>query len=72
VHGELTEDGKWSGIIGMLADRQVEVSCADLTMTSSRVDVVDFIEPVWNDRCRCKQKNLSCIIDSEIYTITSV
>jgi ABC-type amino acid transport substrate-binding protein len=50
LHGELLEDGKWDGIIGMLAARQVDVSCSDLTMTTSRVDVVDFIEPIWADR----------------------
>ncbi|GFG39908.1 hypothetical protein Cfor_03352, partial [Coptotermes formosanus] len=50
LHGELVEDGKWTGVVGMLADRHVDASCCDLTMTTSRVDVVDFIEPVWADR----------------------
>jgi hypothetical protein len=51
LHGELLEDGKWTGVMGMLTDRHVDASCSDLTMTTSRVDVVDFIEPVWADRC---------------------
>jgi hypothetical protein len=52
MHGELLEDRKWNGIIGMLADRQVNISCSDLTMTTPRVQVVDFIEPVWTSRYR--------------------
>jgi hypothetical protein len=52
MHGELLEDGKWNGIIGMLADRRVNTSCSDLTMTTSRVEVVDFIEPMWTSRYR--------------------
>lgn len=50
LHGELLEDGNWNGIIGMLAARQVDASCSDLTMTTSRVNAVDFIESVWTDR----------------------
>lgn len=50
LHGELLKGGKWTGVMGMLTDRQVDASCSDLTMTTSRVDVVDFIEPVWTDR----------------------
>jgi len=37
--------------MGMLTDGEVDVSCSDLTMTTSRVNVVDFIEPVWTDKC---------------------
>ncbi|KDR17642.1 probable glutamate receptor [Zootermopsis nevadensis] len=50
LHGENLKDGKWNGVVGMLAARQADVSCSDLTMTTSRVDVVDFIEPIWTDR----------------------
>jgi len=50
LHGELLVDGKWTGIMGMLTDGNVDASCTDLTMTTPRVNVVDFIEPVWTDR----------------------
>ena len=50
LHGELLVDGKWTGIMGMLKDGKVDASCSDLTMTTSRVRVIDFIEPVWADR----------------------
>jgi ABC-type amino acid transport substrate-binding protein len=60
LHGELLVDGKWSGIMGMLTEGEVDVSCSDLTMTTSRLNVVDFIEPVWADRCvyRCVILNI--------------
>jgi len=51
VNGELLVDGRWTGVMGMLTDGKVDASCSDLTMTTSRVNVVDFIEPVWADRC---------------------
>jgi hypothetical protein len=50
LHGELVGDRKWNGIVGMLADRQVNISCSDLTMTTPRLEVVDFIEPMWTSR----------------------
>lgn len=50
LHGEFVGDRKWNGIIGMLEDRQVNISCSDLTMTTPRVEVVDFIEPLLTSR----------------------
>ena len=44
--GALSRDGKWTGIIRMLIDQEVDVAVADVTMTSQRVMVVDFSFPI--------------------------
>jgi len=78
LHGELLVDGKWTGIMGMLTDGKVDASCSDLTMTTPRVRVVDFIEPVWADRCVCKKtyhrlcEDVACYLCGECYPYSAL
>jgi hypothetical protein len=68
LHGELLADGKWSGIMGMLTRGEVDASCSDLTMTKSRLNMVDFIEPVWADRCVCsKVYHIQCYPNTALW-----
>jgi hypothetical protein len=59
--------------MGMLTDGKVDASCSDLTMTTPRVRVVDFIEPVWADRCVYKntyhrfREEVTCYLYGEYY-----
>ncbi|KAJ4428309.1 hypothetical protein ANN_24328, partial [Periplaneta americana] len=43
-------NGSWTGLIGMLQRREVDVVNADVTMTSERLDVVDFMTPLVSTR----------------------
>ena len=38
---------RWNGIIGVLADNRAEFSLNDLTVTTSRSQVVEFIAPIY-------------------------
>ncbi|XP_066598107.1 glutamate receptor ionotropic, delta-2-like [Prorops nasuta] len=40
------EMGKWTGVIGELVSGQADVGVAEFTMTTSRLDVVDFTLPL--------------------------
>ena len=37
--------GGWSGLVGMLRRNEIDVIAADLTVTSSRLEVMDFSKP---------------------------
>jgi len=43
--GNRMEDGKWTAIFGMLQRREVDAAYMPVTMSSSRLNVVDFIAP---------------------------
>jgi len=43
--GNMVGNGNWSGVFGMLQRREVDVAYLPLTMSSSRLDVVDFTMP---------------------------
>jgi len=40
--GYMLEDGNWTAIFGMLDRREVDVGYMPITMSSSRLDVVDY------------------------------
>jgi hypothetical protein len=40
--GHVLPNGSWSGILGMLQRREVDVAYISVTMSSSRLDAVDF------------------------------
>ena len=43
--GNIFGNGNWTGIFGMLQRREVDVAYMPVTMSSSRLDVVDFTMP---------------------------
>ncbi|XP_055932763.1 glutamate receptor ionotropic, delta-1-like [Argiope bruennichi] len=43
--GVMDDNGNWSGLIGMLQRKEVDIAFNFLTITEERVDVVDFSEP---------------------------
>ena len=38
---------RWNGIIGVLAENQAEFSLNDLTVTTTRSEVVQFVAPIY-------------------------
>ena len=40
--------GEWSGLIGDLAKGETDIVVADLTMTSEREEVIDFVSPYFD------------------------
>jgi hypothetical protein len=43
--GNMMKNGSWTGIFGMLQRREVDVTYISVTMSSSRLDLVDFTFP---------------------------
>jgi len=43
--GKMMENGNWTANFGMLQRREADVTYIAVTMTSSRLDVVDFTVP---------------------------
>jgi hypothetical protein len=43
--GKMIGNETWSGIFGMLQRREIDVTYLPVTMSSSRLDVVDFTVP---------------------------
>jgi hypothetical protein len=43
--GNMIGNGNWSGIFGLLQRREVDVTYIPVTMSSSRLDVMDFTLP---------------------------
>lgn len=41
--GRLSEEGNWTGMIGMVQHNKTDIAIGDLTITESRTKVVDFI-----------------------------
>ncbi|KAJ8681897.1 hypothetical protein QAD02_017689 [Eretmocerus hayati] len=50
--GSKQEDGTWTGIIGMLVRKEIDLAAAELLMTSDRLDAVLFTTPVFSTKCR--------------------
>jgi ABC-type amino acid transport substrate-binding protein len=46
--GKLQADGTWNGMIGMIMRDEADIAIADLTITRSREQVVDFTLPFMN------------------------
>lgn len=47
-YGKRHENGTWSGMIGEVINREVDLAIADLTITLEREEVVDFTMPFMN------------------------
>ncbi|GBM43642.1 Glutamate receptor ionotropic, delta-1 [Araneus ventricosus] len=43
--GAMSENGSWTGLIGMLQRKEIDIAFNFLTITEERVEVVDFSEP---------------------------
>lgn len=46
--GELSADGKWTGLIGMLHEGQCDMAIEDIGITMERSKVVQFSYPYYN------------------------
>ena len=42
---EQSSGGGWTGLVGMLLRQEIDVIAADLTITASRLSVMDFSKP---------------------------
>ena len=42
---EQSAGGGWTGLVGMLLRNEIDVIAADLTITASRLSVMDFSKP---------------------------
>ncbi len=47
-YGRKYEDGSWSGMIGDLASGDIDIIVADLTMTSEREEIIDYVSPYFD------------------------
>ena len=54
-------DGHWSGIIGDILDRRVDAVVSEMSVTTERLRVVDFLVPYY------EQSKLAVITVSVIY-----
>ena len=43
--GNMIENGTWTSVLGMLQRLEIDVAHMPITMSSSRLDVVDFTMP---------------------------
>eukprot|EP00095_Tigriopus_kingsejongensis_P001374 snap_masked-scaffold1253_size52701-processed-gene-0.2 protein:Tk01374 transcript:snap_masked-scaffold1253_size52701-processed-gene-0.2-mRNA-1 annotation:"ionotropic receptor 8a" len=48
AYGKKDEKGEWTGMIGDLARGDTDLVVADLTMTSEREEVIDFVSPYFD------------------------
>jgi hypothetical protein len=48
--GTKLQNGSWTGVIGLLQKREVDVSNAYVIMTTQRMDAVEFMAPVLSTR----------------------
>ncbi|KAJ9575647.1 hypothetical protein L9F63_007476, partial [Diploptera punctata] len=49
-NGIVDEDDSWTGIVGILQNFQADVTAEGISMTDSRLSVVDYISPIWSER----------------------
>ncbi len=47
-YGRKLNDSKWSGLVGDLVSGKIDVIFADLTMTSQREEVIDYVSPYFD------------------------
>ncbi|XP_058797737.1 probable glutamate receptor [Phymastichus coffea] len=50
--GTIQRNGSWSGIIGMLVRKEIDLAAAELLMTSDRLEAIEFTTPVFSTKCR--------------------
>jgi hypothetical protein len=48
--GSRMPNGTWNGVIGMLTKDEADVSTTSLIATSERMEVVDFLAPIYDVR----------------------
>jgi hypothetical protein len=48
--GYRDDNGTWLGTVGALVRKEAEVAINLLAMTTERLDAVDFLPPILNDR----------------------
>jgi ionotropic glutamate receptor len=47
-YGRKLADGTWSGLIGDLSSGDIDIVVADLTMTSEREEIIDYVSPYFD------------------------
>ena len=47
-YGKKLPDGTWSGLIGDLTSGNIDLVVADITMTSEREEIIDYISPYFD------------------------
>jgi hypothetical protein len=50
TEGYMVSDGSWTGVYGLLQRHEVELAYMPITMTSSRIDAMDFTVPLMEMR----------------------
>jgi ionotropic glutamate receptor NMDA 3A len=50
VLGYKDENGTWRGVVGALVTKRAEVAFSPLAMSNERLDAIDFLPPILNDR----------------------
>lgn len=48
--GYKDDNGTWHGLVEELVKRQAEVGINILAMTNERMDAIDFLPPILNDK----------------------
>ena len=49
-YGSKQENGSWTGLIGRVFHQKVHIGCSPLLWDAERIQVVDFLEPVYKAR----------------------
>jgi hypothetical protein len=44
-------NGTWSGLMGMVDKNEIDVISTDILMENKRLEIVNFMEPVFEVRC---------------------
>jgi hypothetical protein len=50
ILGYKDENGTWHGLVDELVKRQAEVGINMLAITNERIDAVDYLPPIFNDK----------------------
>jgi hypothetical protein len=48
VFGFRLDNGSWSGAVGMVVRKEVDVGISFFAYLVDRMDAVDFLPPIWN------------------------
>ncbi|XP_011497652.1 PREDICTED: LOW QUALITY PROTEIN: probable glutamate receptor [Ceratosolen solmsi marchali] len=50
--GYVLPNGSWTGIVGMLVRKEIDLAATELLMTSDRLEAIEFTTPVFSTKCR--------------------
>ena len=66
--GNLVNGTEWSGMVGMVKNRKVDIAVADLTITRDRSNAVDFLQPLLDCKEELFMKNPDDAMSLSAYT----